>query len=94
MTDQSKQIESYPRINCEGDRFWENADYQYHRVGGPAIEWHNGDQNWYFNGQLHRLDGPAFIWEGHAPEWHYLGKKIACSSQEEFEKMLKLKAFW
>jgi len=26
--------------------------------------------------------------------WFFHGEKINCSSQEEFEKMIKLKAFW
>lgn len=45
-------------------------------------------------GKHHRLDGPARIWHIGAQEWWYHGTKIHCKSQEEFERYLKLKAFW
>ena len=45
--------------------YWYNNDGKYagllHRVGSPAIEWWNGDQEWYIDGQRHREDGPAVI---------------------------------
>ena len=37
-----------------------DAQGQFHRLDGPAIEWANGDKVWYQNGLRHRLDGPAF----------------------------------
>jgi len=52
---------------------------------------------------LHREDGPAFVWTINKNyklfwqsrcEWWYLGKEISVSSQEEFEKWIRLKAFW
>jgi hypothetical protein len=48
-------------------------------------------------GYFHRLDGPAI--EDDNPNsdmryWYFHGKQIECSSQEEFERYLKLKAFW
>lgn len=72
-----------------------------HRINGPAVEienTRNGDKYitkfWYFNGQHHREDGPAIeYYDGHK-DWYYKDKFIDCSSQEEFEKLLKLKAFW
>ena len=30
-----------------------------HRTDGPAIEFINGQKEWYVNDTLHRLDGPA-----------------------------------
>lgn len=46
----------------------------------------------------HREDGPAIVWQesmGADGDWYYyLGKRIYCSSQEEFQKLMKLKAFW
>lgn len=41
----------------------------------------------------HRLDGPAVEREN-GNEWFYYGQKIDCSSQEEYERILRLKAFW
>jgi hypothetical protein len=43
---------------------------------------------------LHREDGPARESANGNCQWWYEGEQIQCSSQEEFEKMLKLKAFW
>ncbi len=45
------------------------------------------------NRDLHRLLGPALI-QGNTKHWYYHGELIDCQSQEEFEKKLKLKAFW
>lgn len=51
------------------------------------------------NNQLHRLKGPAKVglalpgFEPHI-EWWFHGKLIPCKSQQEFERMLQLKAFW
>ena len=30
-----------------------------YELGGPAIEWRNGNKHWLLNDQLHRTDGPA-----------------------------------
>jgi hypothetical protein len=43
---------------------------------------------------LHRLGGPAYIDNLGRKEWCYEGKRIDCSSQEEFDKrILKLKLY-
>jgi hypothetical protein len=42
----------------------------------------------------HRLDGPAVEYKDGTSEWFYHGEKIHCSSLEEFERILKMKAFW
>lgn len=58
---------------------------------------------WLYDEVKHRLDGPAVSsWELCLPgnykephkEWWFHGIRIECSSQEEFEKWLTLKAFW
>lgn len=43
---------------------------------------------------IHRLDGPAVIYPSGKGEWWYYGKKVNVQSQEQFEKFLKMKAFW
>jgi len=49
---------------------------------------------------LHRLDGPALeaikvdVDTGVEDEWYYMGQKMDCKSQEEYEIILSLKAFW
>jgi hypothetical protein len=45
-------------------------------------------------GQLHNETGPAIIWNDGLQEWWYNGERIYCSSQEEFERKIKLKVFW
>jgi len=64
------------------------------RVDEEGIqEWIDTDTD---TGLRHRDDGPAIIYgdESELQMWWYQGKFIDCSSQEEFERLLKLKAFW
>jgi hypothetical protein len=42
----------------------------YHRISGPAIEFNNGDKEWYLD-----------------------GLRLNCQTQEEFIRILKIKAF-
>ena len=53
-----------------------------------------GNKYWYLGFLLHREDGPAVeLFYGYK-EWWYHGKWVDCSSQEEFERLIKLKALW
>lgn len=65
-----------------------------HRDGKPAREWANGGKEYYQHGQLHRDDGPAVEHPENHKEWYLHGKKLNCETQEEFERLMKLKAFW
>lgn len=65
-----------------------------HRLDGPAIEYANGDKCWYVHDKRHRLDGPAVERADGMKIWYYEGELIYCDSQEEFERLLKLKALW
>jgi hypothetical protein len=38
---------------------YRNSLGKLHRTDGPAIEYRNGNKEWYINGKRHRLDGPA-----------------------------------
>jgi hypothetical protein len=64
-----------------------------HREDGPAVEYARGDKFWYINGKLHREDGPAMEYDGHK-YWYINGIQILCTTQEEFERLMRLKAFW
>jgi hypothetical protein len=70
-----------------------NLDYKkvLHRIDGPAIEWYDGTKEWFINGIRHREDGPAFEWANGIREWWLNGNR---HSQQEFEKLIRLKAFW
>ena len=41
-----------------------------HRENGPAIEWLNGDIEWWQNDQLHRIDGPAIECADGTKRWY------------------------
>jgi hypothetical protein len=72
-------------------------------LDGKEIRLHRGDTYmfWYKGNYItHRLGGPAMIInddccdkDEDVEEWYYEGKKIDCSSQEEFERILKLRLF-
>ena len=48
----------------------------------------------FINNQRHRIDGPAMIFSTGNVYWFYHGKEIKCFSQEEFEKLIKLRLLW
>jgi len=59
----------------------------------------DGNDTWY----LHRIDGPAMEVKSEVctvhytslrNRWFYMGQQIDCDTQEEFESMLVLMAFW
>jgi hypothetical protein len=87
------------RIDGPAEEFSDGKKYWYqngllHRIGGPAIEWANGEKHWYQNDLLHRIDGPACDYVDGYKEWWFEGKQLKCNSQEEFERIIKLKLFW
>lgn len=72
--------------------WWQNG--LYHREGGPAIIGVKGiRQEWWIHGIRHREDGPAII-DRNKQSWYLKGNKINCSSQDEFERLMRLKVFW
>jgi len=81
------------KIDEDGNKWW-TLNGQLHREDGPAAEWHDGDKAWYSSGQCHRIDGPAIERVNGEKSWWYHGKWINCASQEEFERLIKLKALW
>lgn len=54
-------MSSMLKIRSNGDKFWYNKQGKLHRLDGPAIEFANGDKEWWINGKRHREDGPAVI---------------------------------
>ena len=54
----------------------------------------DGTKRWYLDGKRHRTDGPAIEYPNGDKYWYLNGKQIDCKSQEEFERLLKLKVFW
>jgi hypothetical protein len=79
-------------INKSGRKIWFKND-RWHRLNGPAVIFTYGAKEWYQNGFVHRLDGPAIEYESGYKSWWYEGKPIAYS-QEEFERLIKLRLLW
>ena len=52
-----------------------------HREDGPAMEWPDGYQEWYFNGKLHREDGPAVDDPNGYKAWYLHGERF---DEEQF----------
>jgi len=86
---------NYPicQTNYNGSIYW-TLNGKYHREDGPAIQFTDGTKYWYFHGQYHRADGPAIEYTNGHRSWWYYGQQINCFSQEEFERLVKLKALW
>ncbi len=62
---------SSPTSDITGWMLWQTAEGELHRVGGPAVIWVDGYQEWYLHGKRHRIDGPA-VTDGHGYEAWYL----------------------
>jgi hypothetical protein len=77
------------------DKFWYKDD-KLHREDGPAVEFATTGCNkwWYQHGKIHREDGPAVECSDGTKYWWYHGNHIKCKNQQEFERKIKLKAFW
>ena len=67
-------------------------------IGNELWLFHNSEKVIYscdrYHPVPHRLDGPAIEYSNGNKEWYYKGEEINCSTQVEFEKSLKLKAYW
>lgn len=51
-------------------------------------------REYWFDNKRHRIDGPAIEYACGVKRWYYDDEFIDCKSQEEFERIIKLKAFW
>jgi hypothetical protein len=77
----------------DGVKCW-HLNGHLHRTDGPAIEYPDGHKQWWVNGKWHREDGPAIEWADGNKSWYLNDKQIPCKTQEEFERLMRLKAFW
>jgi hypothetical protein len=66
-----------------------------HREDGPAIEM-TYYKAYFINDKRHREDGPAieFFDGSGSKQWYINGQYIPCTTQKEFERIMRLKAFW
>ena len=79
-------------IEPSGNKYW-YKDGILHRENGPAIVLDTGYKAWLINGLRHREDGPAIEYASGNMSWYLNGENIICKDNEEFLRIIKLKAF-
>lgn len=62
---------------------WKNKNDQYHRKNGPAVEYSNGEQDWYRYGQFHREGGPAITFLNSSNDEYYINGNLV--TKEDFD---------
>ena len=75
--------------NKDGVFHFDEKNY-FHREDGPAIEFSNGQKEWYVHGKVHRVDGPAVEYAGGDKAWYLNGKEY---SEEKHKRLAKMIAF-
>ncbi|MDE1834752.1 MAG: hypothetical protein KGH64_05445 [Candidatus Micrarchaeota archaeon] len=73
---EQSETEPVMYLKLNGDKEWRLPNGKLHRTDGPAIEYANGDKEWYLNGQRHRTDGPAFERANGDKEWWLNGRRV------------------
>ena len=72
-------------VTKDSTSWYKEGTFSRHMEDGPAIEYANGDKEWYKEGKRHREDGPACEFANGTKRW-YLENELL--SEEEFnEKM-------
>ena len=75
------------KVKVYSDRTeWFNLEGKLHREDGPAVEWNDGDKEYYINGECHRENGPAIEWASGTKSYYINGKKL---TEEEFNTRTK-----
>ena len=64
-------------VDAGGTVRWYDASDQFHRDGGPAIEYADGVKGWYQHGQLHRDGAPAIEYADGSTEWYQHGERVS-----------------
>ena len=54
---------------------YKNDNGLLHREDGPAIEYDDGEKEWYFNEERHRLEGPAVEYIDGSKSWYLNGER-------------------
>lgn len=73
----------------DGTETWYDSNHKIHKADGPAIVVLYYDFDRDPNSETY-LERKIFI----KNEWFWRGKKIDASNQEQFNKLVNLKAFW
>ena len=64
-----------------------NTSKQLHRIDGPAVEYADGDREWYVDGKRHRTDGPAVEWVDGYKSW-WVDDELY-STEKDFNKFIQ-----
>jgi hypothetical protein len=93
LTETYKDMQSQPRhYRDHGETAWFNDAGKFHRIGGPADEFDNGDKVFYVNGLRHNEDGAA-IQLANGQNYFYLnGKELTEKKWAQEVKKLKPQA--
>ena len=62
-------------INKYGTKYWYDENNNLHRVNEPAIEWYDGNKEWWIHGSRHRENGPAIYWINNYKRWFLNNKE-------------------
>ncbi len=74
------------RYYSSGTKYWYNQYNQWHHLDDPAVEYPNGDKEWWQNNQRHRLDGPAIEYSNGSKFWYIKGKPY---TEKDFNLQVK-----
>ena len=85
----------YIEIDTRGSKFYYNnrAMTTRHRTDGPAVEWSNGDKEWWVKGKRHREDGPAVENANGSQSW-YINEKRHRTDGPAIEHPSGKKEWW
>jgi hypothetical protein len=60
-----------------------NTKGEIHRIGGPALIWSDGTQEYYLEDKMHRTNGPAIVYTDGSSEYWVGGVKY---TEDEYPK--------
>ena len=56
-------------------RWFKNAECTIlHKEDGPAVIWADGEESWWFDGEIHCPNGPAVVYADGTKEWRQHGQ--------------------
>ena len=56
-------------------RWYKDADCTIlHKEDGPAVVYADGEESWWFDGDIHRTNGPAVVYADGTKEWRQRGQ--------------------
>ena len=88
-------MSSFKKTNMYKNTYWYKVGtHLLHREDGPAITYADGTFCWVRHGLIHREDGPSRVWPNGDRNYDLNGSKVNASTDEEFFRLMKLKAFW